>query len=87
MGWIQDHRRQTSQTTHPQTDPESQFAAAARARWQELGKELRADVEEFNKQGSGAELASEGEDQYRAREYRLHGGLIKGLTGFATFAV
>lgn len=67
MGWIQDHRRQTFQTAHPQTDPESQFAAAARARWQELGEELRADVEEFNKQGSGADLASEGEDQYRVQ--------------------
>jgi len=67
MGWIQEHRRQTSQTTHPQTDPENQFAAAARARWQELGNELRADVEEFNKQGSGVDLASEGEDQYRVQ--------------------
>ena len=67
MGWIQDHRRQTSQNTHPQPDPEAQFAAAARARWQELGDELRADVEEFNKQGSGAELAIEGEDRYRVQ--------------------
>lgn len=67
MGWIQDHRRQTSQDTHPQSDPESQFAEAARARWQELGDELRADVEEFNKQGSGADLATEGEDRYRVQ--------------------
>lgn len=67
MGWIQDHRRQTSQNTHDQSDPEGLFAEAARARWQELGEELRADVEEFNKQGSGADLATEGEDRYRVQ--------------------
>jgi hypothetical protein len=67
MGWIQDHRRQTSQNTHHQPDPEKEFAAAAQARWQELGDELRADVEEFNKQGSGADLATEGEDRYRVQ--------------------
>jgi hypothetical protein len=67
MGWIQDHRRQTSENTDQQSDPEGQFAAAARARWQELGDELRADVEEFNKQGSGVDLATEGEDRYRVR--------------------
>jgi hypothetical protein len=65
MGWIQDHRRQTSQDSHHQQDAETQFAAAARSRWQELGNELRADVAEFNKQGSGAELAIEGENTYR----------------------
>ena len=67
MGWIQDYRRQSSQDSHQQSDPESQFAAAARSRWQELGDELRADVEEFNKQGTGADLAVEGEDTYRVR--------------------
>jgi hypothetical protein len=67
MGWIQDHRRQTSQNIDEQSDPEGQFAAAARARWQELGDELCADVEEFNKQGSGAELATEGENRYRVQ--------------------
>ena len=67
MGWIQEHRRQTSQNIDQQLDPEGRFAEAARARWQELGDELRADVEEFNKQGSGAELAIEGEDQYRVQ--------------------
>ena len=67
MGWIQDHRRQTSQDSDLQPDPESQFAGAARARWLELGDELRADVAEFNKQGSGAELAVDGEDKYRVR--------------------
>lgn len=67
MGWIQEYRRQSSQDSHPQQDPESQFAAAARSRWQELGDELRADVAEFNKQGPGAELAVEGKDTYRVR--------------------
>ena len=67
MGWIQEHRRQTSQKSDQQADPESQFAAAARTRWQELGDELRADVAEFNKQGSGADLAVDGEDKYRVR--------------------
>ena len=66
MGWIDD-RRQSSQDSHDQPDPESQFAAAARSRWRELGDELRADVAEFNKQGTGADLAVEGEDTYRVR--------------------
>ena len=67
MGWIQDYRRQSSQNAHGQLDPESQFAAAARSRWRELGDELRADMEEFNKQGAGAELVVEGEDTYQVR--------------------
>jgi hypothetical protein len=67
MGWIQDYRRQTSQNSDHQSDPESQFAAAARARWLELGNELRADVAEFNKQGTDAELTVDGEDKYRVR--------------------
>ena len=67
MGWIQDYRRQSSQGSHPQQDPESQFATAARSRWGELGDELRADMAEFNKQGTGAELVAEGEDTYRVR--------------------
>src|SRR6476661_8026596 len=67
MGWIQEHRRQTSQNTHHQPDPEGRFVEAARTRWQELGDELRADVEEFNRQGTGADLAIEGEDGYRVQ--------------------
>jgi hypothetical protein len=67
MGWIQDYRRQSSQDSHQQSDPESQFAAAAQSRWRELGDELRADVAEFNKQGTGAELSVEGEDTYCVR--------------------
>ena len=67
MGWIQDHRRQTSENADQQSNPEGQFAEAARTRWQELGDELRADVEEFNKLGSGADVAAEGKDQYRVQ--------------------
>ncbi|HEV7676810.1 MAG TPA: hypothetical protein VGQ12_19945 [Candidatus Angelobacter sp.] len=67
MGWIQDYRRQNSQDSDHQPDPESQFAAAARARWRELGNELRADVAEFNKQGTDADLSVHGEDTYRVR--------------------
>lgn len=67
MGWIQDYRRKTSQSSSDQSDSESQFAAAARSRWRELGDELRADVEEFNRQGTGADLTEEDEDTYRVR--------------------
>lgn len=67
MGWIQDHRRQTSEDTDQRSDPEGRFAAAGRARWQELGDELSNDVEEFNQRGSGADLAIEGEDRYRVQ--------------------
>jgi len=67
MGWIQERRRQTSQNADHQSDPEGRFAEAARTRWRELGDELRADVEEFNRQGTGADLAIEGEDGYRVQ--------------------
>jgi hypothetical protein len=67
MGWIQDYRRQTPQDSLNQPDLESQFAASARVRWLELGEELRADVAEFNKLGSGADLSSESENEYRVQ--------------------
>jgi hypothetical protein len=66
MGWIDD-RRQSSQAPRQHQDSETQFAAAAHSRWLKLGNELRADVAEFNKQGTGADLAMEGEDTYRVR--------------------
>jgi hypothetical protein len=65
MGWIDERRN--FQDSHLQQSPESQFAAAAHSRWRELGDELRADVAEFNKQGTDADLAVEGEDTYRVR--------------------
>jgi hypothetical protein len=67
MGWIQEHLRQTSQKSAKPPDRESEFASAARARWLKLGEELRADVAEFNTHGFGAELATDGESQYRVR--------------------
>jgi len=66
MGWIQEYRRKTFQDSS-ESDSETQFAPAALSRWRELGDELRADVAEFNKQGTGAELEVEGEDTYRVR--------------------
>jgi hypothetical protein len=66
MGWIDD-RRQSSQDSLNQQDAGTQFATAARSRWRELGDELRADVAEFNKQGTGADLAVEGDETYRVR--------------------
>jgi hypothetical protein len=70
MGWIDDYRRQSSQASHQQQDLDSKFAAAAHSRWLELGNELRADVQEFNKQDTGAQLAVEGENTYRVRNYK-----------------
>lgn len=67
MSWIQEYRRKTSQNASDESNSESQFAAAARSRWRELGDELRADVVEFNRHGTGAELADEGEDTYQVR--------------------
>jgi hypothetical protein len=67
MSWIQEHLRQTSQKSATPSDPESQFAAAARQRWLRLGEELRADVAEFNSHRPGADLATDGENQYRVR--------------------
>jgi hypothetical protein len=67
MGWIQEHLRQTSEKSGNQPTPENQFSSAAHARWLALGEELRADVAEFNAQGTGADLATDGENQYRFR--------------------
>jgi hypothetical protein len=67
MGWIQEHLRQTSEKSGNQPSTENQFAATARVRWTALGDELRADVAEFNAQGTGAELATDGDNQYRFR--------------------
>lgn len=67
MGWIQEHLRQTSEKSGNQPDPKDQFASAASARWLALGDELRADVAEFNAQGTGAGLSTDGDNQYRFR--------------------
>jgi hypothetical protein len=67
MGWIQEHLRQTSQKPVNATNPEGQFASAARERWRKLGEELRADVAEFNTHRTGADLAMDGENPYRVQ--------------------
>ena len=67
MGWIQDRIRKTSDTPGTEAGVENQFSASAHARWQALGEELRLDVEEFNRHGSGAELATDGDNQYKFR--------------------
>ena len=78
MGWIQDRIHKTSDNSGTETNAENQFSASARTRWQALGEELRADVDEFNKHGSGAELAADGDNQYRFRN--LASGLEVKLT-------
>jgi hypothetical protein len=78
MGWIQEHLRQTAEKSGNQPDPENQFTAAAHARWIALGDELRADVAEFNAQGSGADLSTDGDNQYRFKN--LASGLEVTLT-------
>lgn len=64
MGWIQEHLRQSENRVSGQSN-ESQFDAAAHARWQKLGEELQADVAEFNAHGSGASLSTSGSNEYR----------------------
>jgi hypothetical protein len=66
MSWIQEHLSQSeSRKSGEPGDPKSQFDAAAQTRWQELGEELKADVAEFNAQGSGASLSTHGSNEYR----------------------
>ena len=68
MRWIQDPFRQKSQeATEGQPSQEQQFRAAARARWQRLGEELRSDVEEFNRRQPGAEFFQDDDDSMRVR--------------------
>jgi hypothetical protein len=67
MGWIQEHISKSSDKPGTEAGTENQFSASARARWQALGEELRADVDEFNRHGSGAELVTNSEDEYQLR--------------------
>lgn len=64
MSWIQEHLQQ-SESRASGTASEDQFDTAAKARWQKLGEELKADVAEFNAQGSGASLSTHGSNEYR----------------------
>jgi hypothetical protein len=66
MSWIEEHLRQNSQK--PPSDrvsPEADFAAAARRRWQELGRELQADAAEFDAHQPGVNFARDGDDAFR----------------------
>ncbi len=62
MGWIESYR---SRGASGSDNPASTFIEAARQRWIQLGDELKADVEEFSAQHSGAEFSSSGDDVYR----------------------
>ena len=68
MSWIEDYRRQHSETTE-QAEPneEARFARAARERWRRLGEELQADVAEFDARRQNASFSSEGDNLYRVR--------------------
>ena len=61
MGWIENYRRRDASTSG---DPASPFMEAARQRWSQLGDELKADVQEFSAQHSGAEFSSSGENAF-----------------------
>jgi hypothetical protein len=65
MNWIQDHLRQKSHETEDQPSKEGRFREAARARWQKLGEELKADVAAFNSRQSGAGFVQEDENRFR----------------------
>jgi len=62
MGWIDNYR---SRRASGRDKPASTFIEAARQRWIQLGEELKADVEEFSAQHSGAEFSTSGDDIYR----------------------
>jgi hypothetical protein len=63
MGWIEELRRKNETTSQPQ----DQFAEAARRRWAELGNELKADVSEFNNRGEEAEFSQVADNRYLVR--------------------
>ncbi len=62
MGWIESYRRRDASNNG---NPVSPFMEAARQRWSQLGDELKADVQEFSAQHSGAEFSRSGNDIYR----------------------
>ena len=68
MSWIENyHRRNSTADSQAQQNEQLQFAQAARERWRLLGKELQADVAEFNARSSQADFAAEDDDLYRVR--------------------
>jgi hypothetical protein len=64
MALIQD---QLPQDPHASGQKSAQvnFTAAAAERWQKLGKELQADVAEFNSRQPGADFGQSGENTFR----------------------
>ena len=47
------------------TSKDAQFAQAAVEHWQRLGRELKADVEQFNRNGRSASFSQPTENEYR----------------------
>jgi hypothetical protein len=66
MGWIQNHLRKHEGQDEPDASPEDQFAKAARRRWQQLGGELRSDLDEFGSHQKGAAF-----NQFTENEFRI----------------
>lgn len=60
MSSIQKNQRQTPHAS----SEKDRFTAAARARWQKLAEELKADVAAFNTRQSGAEFVPQDENRY-----------------------
>ena len=68
MGWIENYRRRGSAPdSQAQQNEQIQFTEAARERWRLLGKELQADVAEFNARNSQASFTAESGSLYRVR--------------------
>jgi hypothetical protein len=66
MSWIENYRPRSADSQARPTD-QLQFTEAARERWRLLGKELQADVAEFNARNSQADFNSESDNLYRVR--------------------
>jgi hypothetical protein len=65
MGWIEQHLHRGQR--NPGKAPERQYADAAEQRWERLGKELQADVDEFNSHQSGANFSHPSANQFTVR--------------------
>jgi hypothetical protein len=65
MSWIEEHLRQKPHASSSEAPQEEHFRSAARARWQRLGEELKADVDRFNSRESGADFVQEDANRFR----------------------
>jgi hypothetical protein len=61
MGWIENYRAREASANETTS---SSFTEAARERWNQLGNELKADVDEFSANHRGAEFSTSGNDAY-----------------------